>query len=105
MNIRSALNELPFTRIDLIFVSMKQSKSKHGIQVLGFMAVSVLLITSQSADEQVIYPDICSAQNTQCYFERYGNFKLPRIEPIQASKIRFFFYLILQALIQTFYHQ
>ena len=30
-NIRSALNELPFVRIDLIFDTMKQSKRKHGI--------------------------------------------------------------------------
>ena len=63
-------------------------------QVVGFMAISFLLVTSISADEQVIYPDICSAQDTHCYFERYGNFKLPRIEPIQASKIRFFFFFI-----------
>ena len=90
MNIRSALNELPFVRIDLIFVSMRRSKITHGIQVLGFMAVFFLLITSLSADEEVIYPDTCSAQNTHCYFERYGNFKLPRIQPIQASKIQFF---------------
>ena len=84
MNIRSALNELPFA-------SMKRSKSTQGIQVLGFMAVFFLLITSLSADEQVIYPEACSPQNTYCYFQRYGNIKLPRIEPIQASKIRLFF--------------
>ena len=84
MNIRSALNELPFA-------SMKRSKSPQRIQVLGFMAVFFLLITSLSADEQVIYPEACSPQNTYCYFQRYGNIKLPRIEPIQASKIRLFF--------------
>lgn len=91
MNILSALNELPFVRIDLIFVSMTRSKITRGIQVLGFLAVFFLLITSLSANEQVIYPETCSPQNTDCYFERYGNFKLPRIQPIQASKIRFFF--------------
>ena len=91
MNIRSALNEFPFVRIDVIFVSMKRSKSAQRIQVLGYMAVFFLLITSLSADEQVIYPEACSPQNTYCYFERYGNIKLPRIEPIQASKIRLFF--------------
>ena len=84
MNIRSARNELPFA-------SMKRSKSTQRIQVLGFMAVFFLLITSLSADEQVIYPEACSPQNTYCYFQRYGNIKLPRIEPIQASKIRLFF--------------
>ena len=84
MNIRSALNELPFA-------SMKRSKSTQRIQVLGFMAVFFLLIKSLSADEQVIYPEACSPQNTYCYFQRYGNIKLPRIEPIQASKIRLFF--------------
>ena len=89
MNIRSALNELPFA-------SMKRSKSTQRIQVLGFTAVFFLSITSLSADEQVIYPEACSPQNTYCYFQRYGNIKLPRIEPIQASKIRlvFFFYFL-----------
>lgn len=88
MNIRSALNELPFVRIDLNFVNMKRSKSTHGIQALRFLVVFLLLITLLSADEQVSYSEACSPQNTDCYFERYGNLKLPRIEPIQASKIR-----------------
>jgi len=88
MNIRSALNESPFVRIYPIFVNMKRSKTTHGVLALTFMAVFLLLITFLSADEQVIYPEACSPQNTDCYFERYGNLKLPRIEPIRASKIR-----------------
>jgi len=89
MNIRSALNELHFVRIvDLIFVTMKRPNSTHGVQVLKITAVFFLLITFLSADEQAIYPEACSPENTDCYFERYGNMKLPRIEPIRASKIR-----------------
>ena len=94
MNIRSAVNELAFVRIDLIFVSVMRSKSTNGIQVLRFMVVFLSLITLLSADEQVIYPDACSPQNTDCYFERYGNLKLPRVEPIQASKSDNFFFSI-----------
>ena len=51
-----------------------------------------------------LYPDAYSPQNTHCYFARCGNFKLPRIESIKASKIRYFLYF-LQALSQIFYHQ
>ena len=87
MNIRSALNELLFVRIELIFLNMKRSKSTHGIQVLIFLAVFFPLMTLLSADEQEIYTEACSPQNTDCYFERYGDLKLPRIEPIQASKL------------------
>lgn len=88
MNIHSAVNEFPFVVMVLIVLNMKRSKSTYGIQGLRFMVVFFLLITLLSADEQAIYPEACSPQNADCYFERYGNLKLPRIEPMQASKIR-----------------
>ena len=41
---------------------------------------------SITAKEQVVSPtNVCSPQNPECYYERFGNFKVPQVEPIKAS--------------------
>lgn len=71
---------------------MKQLNTTFEILVFIVLSLSFfLLITPLSADEQVVYPNVCSPQNPDCYFERFGNLKLPRIDPIQASMIAFIY--------------
>ncbi|KAL9950843.1 hypothetical protein ACROYT_G043408 [Oculina patagonica] len=82
-------NELHFARIQLIFLNMKQLNTTFEILVFIVLSFSFfLLITPLSAEEQVVYPNPCSPQNPECYFERFGNLKLPRIDPIQVGHIR-----------------
>ena len=67
---------------------MKKLNTKFEILVFIVLSFSFFhFITPVLADEQVVYPDVCSPQNPDCYFERYGKLKLLRIEPIQASII------------------
>ena len=85
-------NELHFVRTHTIFLNMKQFNTT--LEILVFIVLILpffLLITPLAGDEQVANPDVCSPQNPDCYFERFGNLKLPRVEPIKASMISFIY--------------
>lgn len=59
--------------------------------IVGFSSKTPVL-----ANDKVVHPDVCSPQNPDCYFERFSNLKLPRVEPIQASMtfyLQFFVFL------------
>jgi len=44
---------------------------------------------SITAKEQVVSPtNVCSPQNPECYYERFGNFKIPQVEPIKVGHVR-----------------
>ena len=49
----------------------------------------VFVTRSVTAEEQInSVPSVCSPQNPDCYFERFGNFKIPQVEPVKASMIK-----------------
>lgn len=49
----------------------------------------VFVTRSVTAEEQInSVPSVCSPQNPDCYFERFGNFKIPQVEPVKVGHIR-----------------
>lgn len=65
---------------------------KHLLQTSRLLVFIFLLVGFSSktpilANEKDFYPDVCSPQTPDCYFERFSKLKLPRVEPIQASEI------------------
>ncbi|XP_073259502.1 transmembrane prolyl 4-hydroxylase-like isoform X1 [Porites lutea] len=56
----------------------------------GFTVLFVVFFTLEATgkDQAEIVPSVCSAQNPDCFFQRFENFKLPRVEPVKVGHIQ-----------------
>lgn len=63
---------------------------EHCLRTRKFPAFTVLFVVfftlvATGKDQAEIVPSVCSAQNPDCFFQRFENFKLPRVEPVKVQ--------------------